>query len=248
MKKVFKSLFIVALVFVIGCILTGCGKELGQSLKIDKNKELVYDAEYISNVKSESYETHFGETYYLKDIVVPYININSDYVSNVNNEIKGVFDEVITNYNEGVDTGLVYIDECNYKKYINNNALSVILTVGIGGTDIVNPDYYIYNIDVDEGTKLSYEDIYKLAGFNSSNINEKVNTAITNKMKEDLKNFEYYDGENFDTYNDISLGNYKDSLDNNTIKYFLSDNKLNIVVKLSTPAGTGSYNKIIEIN
>ncbi len=44
--------------------------------KIDDTKDWVYDAEYQKNVKADSYATPF-HTYYAKDIVVPYININS---------------------------------------------------------------------------------------------------------------------------------------------------------------------------
>lgn len=244
MKKVFRNLLVVALVFTVGFILTGCEKEIGESLKIDKTKELVYDAEYTSNVKAESYVTHFDETYYSKDIIVPYININSEYATKSNNEIKNVFESAINAYNEGVDTGLVYIDECNYEKYESDKELSVLLTLGIGGTDVVDPEYYTYNINLDNGNELSYEDIYTLVGFTKDNIDEKVNTAISNELKE------YLNGDDIDisTYKDESINNYKESVTNNTLKYFLEDNKLNIVVKLSVPVGKGSYNRIVELN
>lgn len=63
-------------------------------------------------------------------------------------------------------------------------------------------------------------------------------------MKERLK----------DTKNDLStcinesIDNYKASVNNNTLKYFLSENnKLNVVVKLSIPAGTGELDTIITV-
>lgn len=67
-------------------------------------------------------------------------------------------------------------------------------------------------------------------------------------MKEELKGFEYPDGTNFDTYNDESITNYYKSIINGNLKYFLSNDKeLNIIVRLSVPAGMGYSDKIITI-
>lgn len=216
--------------------------------KVDSTKDWVYDAEYEKNVTSESYSTSY-ETYYSKDIVVPYININSSYANNFNNEIKKIFDGLIRTYNEGVSDKTTYIDECGYKKYINSNCLSVILTYGVGETDVVHPQYQTYNVDLKTGKQLSYEEVYKIAGFKSSDINSKVENAITKTLKEKISNAPDYVWNNFETYNSKSINNYKNSIDNNTLKYFLSDNgKLNIVVELNYPAGNGRFDTIITVN
>ena len=81
--------------------------------KIYSDKEYIYDAQYEKNVNKDSYVMG-NKTYYAKDIVVPFININSSYVTDANNEIKTVFDQAITSYNNGTK----YIDQCNYTKYI----------------------------------------------------------------------------------------------------------------------------------
>lgn len=213
--------------------------------KLDNFKDWVYDAEYERNVSADSY-TLGHTTFYAKDIVVPFINIDSSYADSSNNVIKKVFDDAIKEYNNGVNNKTTYIDECNYKKYVNNNALSVILTYGVGSTDVVHPQYYTYNIDLKSGNKLSYQEVYKIAGFDSDNIDSKVESAITTIMKAKLKDFE---GINFDIYNNRSINNYKNSISNNTLKYFLSDNgKLNIVVKLIIPAGTEEFDTIITLD
>lgn len=147
---------------------------------------------------------------------------------------------------------MAYVDKYNYSKYTNNDILSVLLTLGIGATDIVRPNYYIYNINLKTGEKSSYKDVYSAAGFDSSNINDKVEKAITDAMKEELNNFEYPsdypEGTNFDTFNNESITNYKNSVGNNALKYFLSnDKKLNIIVRLSVPAGMGYVDKVITI-
>lgn len=218
--------------------------------KLVADKDWIYDADYKKNVVSESYM--IGEkTYYAKNIVVPFINIDSSYASDSNNEIKKIFDDAITKYNKGVSDKITYIDECNYKKYENDNLVSVILTYGVGATDVVHPDYYTYNFNLKDGNVLSYEEAYQIAGFNSSNINSAVENAIENMMKEKMKDFDssnYPAGTNFNTYNNESINNYKNSVSSNTLKYFLSDSeKLNIIVSLSIPAGTGKFDTIITV-
>lgn len=219
--------------------------------KIDNTKDWVYDAEYTKNVNADSYSTSF-KTYYSKDIVVPYINVKSTYADNSNSEIKGVFEDAIKTYNSGVSNKTTYVDECGYKKYSNKDSLSVVLTYGVGATDVVHPKYYTYNINLKTGNQLTYEEAYTIAGFTSSDISSKVENAITKVMKDKMSSFSsdnYPDGTNFDTYNNQSISNYKTSISNNTLKYFLSDNgKLNVVVKLSIPSGTGEFDTIITID
>lgn len=215
--------------------------------KIDENKDWVYDAEYKKDAKAESYVAE-DKTYYARDIVVPYININSSYASDSNTEIKKVFDDAMKKYNEGVNDKMTYVEQCNYRKYMKDNHLSVTLTYGVGATDVVVPDYYTYNINLENGTQLSYEDAYKICGFNDGNIESKVEEAITKVMKDELNGVTFEDGKNFDTYNKQSIDNYKKSVANNTVKYCISDNgRLNVVVVLSIPAGIGEFPHLITI-
>ena len=69
-------------------------------------------------------------------------------------------------------------------------------------------------------------------------------------MQEKLKDFTWFpDGTNFDTYNNQSINNYKNSVSNNTLKYYLSDNgKLNVIVKLIIPAGAGEFDTVITVD
>lgn len=213
--------------------------------QIDDTKELVYDAEYEKNVIADSYSTRFN-TYYSKDIVVPFINIDSTYANDSNNEIKSVFEDAIKNYNNGVNDKMTYVDECGYIKYINDDSLSVILTYGVGATDVVRPDYYTYNINLNTGEQLSYQEAYRAAGFNSASIDSKVESAITVVMQEKMSGFSHDD---FVTYNNQSINNYKNSVNDNTLRYFLSDNgRLNVIVKLIIPIGAGQFDTIITID
>lgn len=198
--------------------------------KVDESKEYVYDADYEKNVDADSYTTNYNETYYAKDIVVPYINIKTEDATSANTKIKEVFDNAIKRYNDGVNNKTTVVD-CNYTKYINNDYLSVLLKFGVGGTDVMYPDYYSYSFNLKTGKKLSYEDVYKLAGFDSSNIESKVEESIKLEMKNNNSNIE-------DEWINKSIENYKEALNNNTLEYALSENgELNIVVAVENGAG-----------
>ncbi len=217
--------------------------------KLDDTKDWVYDATYEKKVSAESYKT-YSDTYYAKDIVVPYININSDYAKTANASIKKVFDSAIKMYNGGVKDKMTYVEQCNYKKYINENTLSVILTYAFGATDVPQPEYYTYNIDLKTGNQLSYKEVYSMAGFTDENIESKVVAAITKTMKKRMAEDASEDEQkNLNKYTNVSINNYKKSVSNNKVVYFLSDNKkLNVVVNLSIPVGTGEFDTIITVD
>ena len=52
----------------------------------------------------------------------------------------------------------------------------------------------------------------------------------------------------FDTYNKASIQNYRDSVSDDNIKYFINeDEKLNVVVDLEIPADRGTFAVVITI-
>ncbi|MCM1053407.1 MAG: hypothetical protein NC483_05490 [Ruminococcus sp.] len=211
-----------------------------QSLKIDNTKDYVYDATYDKKVAVNSYTTGFNNTYYAKDIIVPFININSPYVIGANYEIKNVFDSAISAYNQGVNDKLTYIDYCNYKKFIDNNILSLILTYGVGATSIVHPNYYTYNIDIKTGNKLSYRKVFSLLGYQDYEVFQ----AIEKYLIEEIKLLD----EDFDMYYNQSATNYEASVANGTIRFFIDENKkLNIIVTIVAPVDIGFFDKVITI-
>ena len=94
-----------------------------------------------------------------------------------------------------------------------------------------------------ENLGLSYNDVYKVVGLNESNITDKATQAVTNALRE-----KYSNGDDFDTYNNKSINNYKTSVSNDTIKFFIDGNKkLNIIVTLEIPVGNGQIDTIITV-
>lgn len=216
--------------------------------KLDDSKEYVYRASYDNDGIVDSYSTLY-KTYYLDNIVVPYINIDSEDALKVNAEIKSVYDSAIETYKKGIEDKMSYVDDCSYRFFVNDNILSVVLTYGKGATDVVHPSYYTYNFDLKTGRLVSYEDIYSYVGFNSDNISQSVKSSITTVMTERMSKFPDSLKEDFDTYNSQSYDNYISLINDSSIKYFISSNKkLNVIVTLSIPAGTGEFDTVVTIN
>ena len=216
--------------------------------KINPSKYWIYDADYEKDVLADFYL--INGPIYADDIKVPFINIDSNYASFANQEIKKVFDIAIDAYNEGVQNELTHVD-IDYQKYIDNDMVSTALWYSIKETAVVNPNYYTYNIDLKTGKEMSFEEVYQKCGFTKNNIDDKVKENITGMMKDRLKNFidEYYpQGTNFDTYNNESIENYLTSIKNDTLQYFIDENGiLSIIVRLSIPVEMGYFDTVIKL-
>ena len=122
--------------------------------KINSKKYWIYDADYEKNTLADSYVVG-TEPYYAEDIKVPYINIDSAYANKANQELKKVFDNAISIYNEGVQNELTHID-IDYQKYIDNDIASTALWYKKLETAVVNQNYYTYNISLKNGAEMSF--------------------------------------------------------------------------------------------
>lgn len=205
--------------------------------------EYVYDAEYDYDVDET---TEYG-LYSIKDIVVPYININTEEAKEINSEIKELFDEAISVYKEYLDDETFYTT-ISYESYINDNILSVIILTTNGGTDIPLEEYISYNFDLTTLETVDFKYVYETAGFTETTINEKVGEEI----KEYLASEDYEDiwtEENSqEDYTEKSISNYQNSVSNNSIKYYLNeDGNLNIIVDMEIPAGRETFEIPLEI-
>ena len=114
--------------------------------KLDNSKEWVYDANYKLPTNKESYYGYVDHTKLISvsDLVVPYININSNDAARVNQEIYKLYVDLIDEFNKNLKEE-VFFTLVNYKTYINDNIISIIITTESAGADISDYDYYTYN-------------------------------------------------------------------------------------------------------
>lgn len=240
-----KKFMMIVLVIMCAFMLCACGaKKEGDTVlenklevsKIDSTKEYVYDAEYTyEDLEGKSYRSQSTEqTYSLNDIVLPYININSQDAINANNEIKKLFNELAEHFKNELEDTQTWYDISNYKSYINGNILSVVITTESGGSSPETYRHYAYNFELDSGEKVSYADVYKTVGFASNNIDSKIEEAIKNDER-----YSYYSKDDQNLNNDInkSIENYSNSVKDESINYFIDSNgKLNVIVTMEISA------------
>ena len=185
--------------------------------KLDNSKELVYT---LASKKSKKNDYSFE---------IPYINIDSEYAKETNNKIQKKYSNLDKLAKEATEYPADSLGVVKYKAYTNNNILSLVITEG----SIID-EYYVYNIDIYTGKKVSNEEILKTKNVSESKFLNKVEELCTNAINEIYKNSDY--------------GSKKESLKstikknkNIEIKMFLGKgNEINIIPLI--------YNDIAQFN
>ncbi len=212
--------------------------------KIDDTKEWVYDAEYTKDVKAPSYEV-WEQTYSAEDIVVPYINIDSDYARKVNAEIKEAFNKIVAHYNEGVEDGFSYVDTCEYTTYEYENGLFVLFTYGLGATDVVHPVYCAYSFDLVDGSKMDLDFFCNFIGLSKPVVQFSIETNIEKMVREEMKSF---DEEEIKTYVDLSKKSFADKFESEDVDFtIVGEGDPFFVVDIQIPAGTGHFDTLVGV-
>jgi len=167
----------------------------------------------------------YDTPYSIDNKLFPYINLDYNNINGINISIKNIYD---SNINSIVNS--------NYKYYINENILSIILTVKL--KDKTN--YYTYNINMENGNEIKYNDVY----FKYSNIDltlkNKIGSYIDNSeiIKSKLDNIVLTK----DYVVDVSYNNYKINSLSNNVDFYLSENRtLNVIVKVELKGVYSEY-------
>lgn len=143
----------------------------------DKTKDIVY-----SSLKDKIKVSEDGYFYYN----IPQVNINSSDAQVINDEInsklKKEYDDVKKALEESKGEYIASMfEEIDYKYYINDNILS--LFIYSKGEVESDSDYYIYNIDIYTGKKVSNEDILKIKQLNEETFKSKMIDAFKSLEK-----------------------------------------------------------------
>lgn len=137
------------------------------------NKEFLH-SDYVKTIATVENESGKSE--------LPYINIKSEEIQKLNNEIAQDFYEV-TSYET---------NQMTYEYFLNDNIISLlikIIEIDESNVMIINKRYISYNIDLKNKNQIS--DSYLLQMYNTNY--EKINTMIDERMK-NFYNFEIENG------------------------------------------------------
>ena len=152
-----------------------------EQLKIYNEFELVYNAEYAYEVSQNNYTDTENNIRYYTDIVIPFVNINSEDVKKINEDIKKLNDSLVKEYENNLINNEYYV-KSNYTYVINNNILSLVIIITRNNeSNQEYNEYKTYNINLDTKKKMTYLEL-----LNSLTIKE-LDKKITKKNIETLE-------------------------------------------------------------
>ena len=156
-----------------------------------------------NNVKNKNYKSqkyvYTSETNEIGEFTskIPYINIHSDDIDNVN-------EEIMTKYYTEVNVGEKYAD---YEYYQNKNIVSLLVKYQyLEGDTETSLDIDFYNIDIDTGNLITDDEL-----LNRYNVD---NSYVEKIIIDDVKKYHSYEIEK-DYISDCDFNCYKERLDNN---------------------------------
>ena len=248
--------WIVFLSLIVFCLIGYTVYDFGFKEKQDKtdtkgNKTLndyIKVATYDTSVSQNSYQTVWGDTYYVENYKAPYIHIDSTDAENANRKIKSLFEEAMRVFEEGIQDSVSYIDTFKYQSYLNGDILSLVLEVSYGGTGVPVKNYYTYNFDIQTGKKVNYETVYKSVGYKEDNIFTNATNAIERAFDRWYQENITEDDEVYhNQLKEETLRSYEADVASQSLGYYLdSSKKLNIIFQLWVPVDSGIlYTKTI---
>ncbi len=152
--------------------------------KIDNAKEWIYDADY--GFENKVLKDPWGTaTFNSKDmLIVPYININSEYANSINQEIKELYEKEYADFGKTAESNLVWIN-IKYKYFYNNDILSVMIwkKKGLMNAGVSNT-FITYNINLNTLNKASLKDCYTSIGYKTKEqLDFSIESTITREIE-----------------------------------------------------------------
>lgn len=157
------------------------------SIKKDVSKPWVYDAEYGKDKqvkKKDATNVGYKKLDSSKDLVAPFINIDSEAADSINYQIKKYYNNAYDHFVYN-DNGESF--ECTgmeYRFFENKNILSIVLlhsayVVPGGGNTYIEA----YNFNLATGEEATLEDMVKVAGLSVDECNDRIK-SFNEKMYE----------------------------------------------------------------
>ena len=163
--------------------------------KEDETKEIIYtDTDFVAEKAG----------YYDIDINIPKININSETIENVNNNITSLYTELAKEILlQQEQHNIIY--NVDYEGYINQNILSLVIKATIKqDKDVQRTIIKTYNYEINENKELSLKEIIEIKKLNENAIQNEITQKIEEYNKENLSlNILGYEGHVRDAENEM---------------------------------------------
>ena len=163
--------------------------------KKDETKEIIYtDTDFVAEKAG----------YYDIDINIPKININSETIEKVNNNITSLYTELAKEILlQQEQHNIIY--NVDYEGYINQNILSLVIKATIKqDKDVQRTIIKTYNYEINENKELSLQEIIEIKNLNENAIQNEITQKIEEYNKENLSlNILGYEGHVRDAENEM---------------------------------------------
>lgn len=192
-------------------------------------------------LKEIIYTTHSNqdeiESKYKLNVNIPYLNINSSVAASINTEINTLFYNKLNNILTTAKEYTVYT--VNYKAYINDNILSLIISANLKeGNNAQRELIKTYNYNLSSNEELSIKEILEYRNLS----NDYVQSEILKTIKTAI--------DNANVYSDLGFIKYVRNLDDdiykleNTNVYFIGENKALYIIY---PYGNMNYTSELDL-
>ena len=145
--------------------------------KKDETKEIIYtDTDFVAEKAG----------YYDIDINIPKININSETIEKVNNNITSLYTELAKEILlQQEQHNIIY--NVDYEGYINQNILSLVIKATIKqDKDVQRTIIKTYNYEINENKELTLQEIIEIKNLNENAIQNEITQKIEEYNKENL--------------------------------------------------------------
>lgn len=199
----------------------------------------VYDADYNRLINLESYNAI--ENYSIDDIILPYIDIDSDSVKAVNNEIKLIFDELLELYKQNLTkknvwtTAKYFTYETNLKNS-NDRFTSILIIKSSGGTTLPTTEYNAYTVNLGTKKALSMNEVinvFKSTLDSDVDMKEKIKTMLTDYQNSVLERETNLTIDEKNNLLNTALSSFEQLFETGKLPIFIDNAaQLNIIVKI----------------
>lgn len=175
------------------------------------------------------------------NIILPYINIDSDDASKINEAISHIANDNYKLIKNSIDNNYELNEvKTNYNFYIYKNLLSIVISETTGSTAVPLTHYYSYMLDLTTGSKVNEENIYSYLRPASELDNIVTKDSIEKIEKRAIKNSMYQyrilyslDEDKMENVTNECYNEFK-----NSGKLFVNNaGELNIIAGIETGAG-----------
>ena len=213
--------------------------------RFNSNLFYVYDSAYTPTNPAEGY--FLGNDYHdINEIIVPYININSNESTQFNEKIHSFYDQAVTKYNEYASSKNGYIN-VDYKYYMNKNVLSIIIEQTEGGNGIAQKQFLTCNYDLVKDKILTFDEIYKSIGFTDETIDLTVKYEIENSSFYKIYG-SLFNEETIKTSIDATFEDYSTRKGANAVNYYI-DSKGSMLIDMNyVIPNSGVLDRLLVIN